>query len=195
MNQKTNTIKWLAIITMTIDHIGYFLFPSQLWLRIIGRLAFPLFLYTTIEGVQRTKNMNHYLLRLVVTGLISMIVTIQIGNPFNILFTLAIFAFSLEHIKLFPIALLLSNLTEYGIYGFLMGWGIYIMLYKNKWWGIVSLLVLHVFFASTIQSVTLLALIPILVKMNWRLPPLPKWLGYSYYPLHQLVLLLLTFIK
>lgn len=37
-------IKILALISMIIDHIGYFIFPQEVWFRIIGRIAFPLFL-------------------------------------------------------------------------------------------------------------------------------------------------------
>lgn len=38
-------LKVFAILTMIIDHIGYFLFPEILWLRVIGRLAFPVFFF------------------------------------------------------------------------------------------------------------------------------------------------------
>ncbi|CZQ95114.1 trax [Trichococcus palustris] len=48
INQRTNAIKGLAIIRMTIDHIGYYLFPSFPFLRLVGRIAFPCFLYTTV---------------------------------------------------------------------------------------------------------------------------------------------------
>lgn len=38
-------LKILAILTMIIDHVGYYFFPEILWLRLIGRIAFPLFLF------------------------------------------------------------------------------------------------------------------------------------------------------
>lgn len=38
-------LKILALITMLIDHIGYYLFPEILVLRLIGRIAFPIFLF------------------------------------------------------------------------------------------------------------------------------------------------------
>lgn len=37
-------IKIVALLSMIIDHLGYFVFPDEIWLRIVGRLAFPLFL-------------------------------------------------------------------------------------------------------------------------------------------------------
>lgn len=38
-------LKVLAVVTMIIDHIGYYLFPQVLVLRLIGRVAFPIFLF------------------------------------------------------------------------------------------------------------------------------------------------------
>lgn len=36
-------LKIIAIVTMIIDHVGYFLYPEELRYRTIGRIAFPLF--------------------------------------------------------------------------------------------------------------------------------------------------------
>lgn len=38
-------LKVLAIITMIIDHLGYYLFPESVWMRLVGRIAFPIFLF------------------------------------------------------------------------------------------------------------------------------------------------------
>lgn len=66
-------LKIIAVITMTIDHVGHILFPDILFLRMIGRLAFPIFAFFVAEGAFRTKNLNRYTLRMflfaVVTGL------------------------------------------------------------------------------------------------------------------------------
>ena len=35
-------LKMLAVVTMLIDHIGAIFFPGVMWLRAIGRLAFPI---------------------------------------------------------------------------------------------------------------------------------------------------------
>ena len=45
---STNFYDWLkvlAVVTMVIDHIGYYLFPDVLGLRLVGRIAFPIFLF------------------------------------------------------------------------------------------------------------------------------------------------------
>ena len=49
-------LKIAACILMVIDHIGLVIFPSVLILRIIGRLAFPLFAYFISEGCKYSRN-------------------------------------------------------------------------------------------------------------------------------------------
>lgn len=63
-------IKIIAIISMTFDHVGYFLQPhGNLHVvfdifRVIGRLSFPLFIFLLVEGVIHTKNTRNYFIRL-----------------------------------------------------------------------------------------------------------------------------------
>lgn len=57
-----NQLKLIALIAMTIDHIGVQLLPGMPLLRIIGRLAFPIFAYMIAEGCQYTHNRKKYLL-------------------------------------------------------------------------------------------------------------------------------------
>ncbi len=45
---------------MTVDHVGAYLFPKYSILRIIGRLAFPIFAYMIAEGCRYTKNRKKY---------------------------------------------------------------------------------------------------------------------------------------
>lgn len=57
-----NQLKLIALITMTIDHIGLSLLPQYIELRIIGRLAFPIFAWMIAEGCRYTRNRRKYLL-------------------------------------------------------------------------------------------------------------------------------------
>ena len=57
---KATQLKVIGIISMTIDHIGYFLFPQMTVLRVIGRLAYPIFAYMIAEGCRYTKNKARY---------------------------------------------------------------------------------------------------------------------------------------
>ncbi|MCR4999081.1 MAG: conjugal transfer protein TraX [Lachnospiraceae bacterium] len=81
------TLKWIAVITMIIDHFGAsilesWLFrsahPYQQWMvyadiaiRAIGRMAFPIFIFLMVEGLYHTRNRWKYLGRLVLLAVIS----------------------------------------------------------------------------------------------------------------------------
>jgi hypothetical protein len=69
-----NTLKILAAIFMTIDHIGLLFFPGESVFRIIGRLAFPIFAFMIAEGARYTKNKLKYFLQLFILGVICQIV-------------------------------------------------------------------------------------------------------------------------
>ncbi len=57
-------IKLIAISIMVIDHAGALFFPGILFIRIIGRLAFPLFAFLITEGFRHTRSLKRYLFRL-----------------------------------------------------------------------------------------------------------------------------------
>ena len=73
---SASTLSIIAMFTMLLDHTRHILLPNELWLSYIGRLAFPIFCFTLVEGYYNTKNFNKYALRLFIFGLISEI-------PFN----------------------------------------------------------------------------------------------------------------
>lgn len=56
---------------MLIDHTGAVLFPHTMIFRIIGRLAFPIFVYLISQGLIYTSNIRKYLWRLFLFALIS----------------------------------------------------------------------------------------------------------------------------
>ena len=70
-NQDTGLIRLIACICMFIDHAGKMLFPQVPAMRLIGRLAFPLFAYGIAVGAVYTKNPEKYLTRVVLLALIS----------------------------------------------------------------------------------------------------------------------------
>ena len=51
-----NQLKLIAMLSMLIDHVGMLLFPGVRVLRIIGRLAFPIFAYMIAEGCAHTRS-------------------------------------------------------------------------------------------------------------------------------------------
>lgn len=174
---------------MTIDHIGYFLLPHLMFLRIIGRIAFPCFLYSTIEGTQRTSQYKKYILRLFLLGILSMPVT---PNTVNVLFLLGLFSLSVKYKRFSPVFAVLSLFAEYSIYGFLFGWSIYWLKERSRTQGIVLSSVVQLITGLSIQMFSLLSLPLFILRRGLKLPKLPRYFFYVYYPLHQVVLLLLV---
>ena len=72
-------LKLIACVTMLTDHIGAVFFPDTLWLRIIGRIAFPIYCFLLAEGMRHTRNPVKYLLRLMLGILLAEL-------PFDYLF-------------------------------------------------------------------------------------------------------------
>jgi len=71
LNQATSLIKIVAMLTMLCDHSGKMLFPQYPVMRMIGRLAFPIYAYCIAAGCVYTRDHLKYLKRIVLTALIS----------------------------------------------------------------------------------------------------------------------------
>ena len=86
-----NQLKILAMVCMTIDHIGAAFFPQAVWLRVIGRLAFPLFSYCIAEGCRYTRNKACYFGSVFACGAVCVIAFLPFGGFYgNALITLSL---------------------------------------------------------------------------------------------------------
>lgn len=148
----SSTLKWVAIITMIIDHTGAVLFddyanhPEYLLFRIIGRIAFPIFAFLIVEGYRHTKSVPKYAMRLFAFALISEIPfdlafynTTTNWNHQNIFFTLfiglvALWAFDslkskntiLAVLAVYSLGILSQVIkTDYDIFGVILIFGLY----------------------------------------------------------------------
>lgn len=116
MGVSGSVLKWIAVVTMAIDHAGAcFLevFALNVWggspfgerftgsfqeileidmiLRYIGRVAFPIFCFLLVEGFLHTRNVKKYAVRLGIFALISEI-------PFDLALHLRPFAWENQNV-------------------------------------------------------------------------------------------------
>lgn len=72
-----NALKLIAIITMTIDHLAWAIFPAfstsaiAIVMHIIGRIACPVFCFFMVQGYIHTRNFKKYFFRILIFALIS----------------------------------------------------------------------------------------------------------------------------
>lgn len=112
MNTKIlsgNQLKIIAAVAMVIDHFAVIFCPQNHILRIIGRLAFPIFAFMISEGAKYTSNKIKYLLTMFSVASVCQIAYIIYGQlePFNILIT-----FSLSTIMIFALQDVKSKLFD-----------------------------------------------------------------------------------
>ena len=69
-----NQLKLIAMLTMTLDHIGLYLLPQVQWLRILGRLSLPIYAYMIAEGCRYTHSRKGYFARIAFLAAICQVV-------------------------------------------------------------------------------------------------------------------------
>lgn len=93
-NTDTSFLKVLALCFMLVDHIGVVLFPGIPELRVIGRMAFPLYAWCLVVGSEKTRSTFRYALRLLAMALLSqplyMMALNHTWTDYNIMFSLLI---------------------------------------------------------------------------------------------------------
>lgn len=217
-----NQLKLIAMLAMTVDHIGYILFPRVMWMRMVGRLAFPIFAYMIAEGCAYTKNINKYLVTMGLMALASQVVDFAVTKSLymNIMitFTMSIsliilvknatkqrktlwwILFGLGVAAAFVITQVGPRVVEgfgvdYDFIGVILPVCVY--LAKNKWTKLgVCTLCLCLLPIGTWwgQWLALLAIPLLALYNNTRGKWRIKWLFYFYYPLHLAVLWLIAIL-
>ncbi len=219
-----NQLKILALVAMTCDHVGLQLLPQYPILRIIGRLAFPIFAYMIGEGARYTRNRWKYLGMMAAVALLCQVVYfVAMGS----LYMCVLVTFSLSVVLIYvtdrylktrkPLDLVLSVLTfcgilflclvlpdllpetdfyvDYSIWGVLLP--VFVYYCKGRYQKLLSSCAVLVILAlqyGGVQWVGLFAIIPLMLYNGNRGKWRMKYLFYVYYPAHLAVIYLISLI-
>jgi hypothetical protein len=213
---RNDIVKVIAMITMFIDHIGYYIFPyylneSFIIFRIIGRLAYPIFAYYLAVGFKRTSNLKKYILRMFIFALITQVPFYYFSGQLlylNVMFTFTLGLMMLYFYErknplwiIFFIGAQLLN-TDYGAYGLaiILVFYLYGEDYKKSlmFYSLVTGLyvTVNVIGASQIHYVQFIQLFSILAVpvIYFKYPisiRINKYIGYGFYPGHIALIVLI----
>jgi len=203
---------------MVVDHVGVILFPSATILRVVGRIALPLFAWGIAVGAEHTRSMERYALRLFVMMIISqpfymyaLVHPLSKLNIFAVLFLGLVAIWGIRDGKLYltVLALLFTQFVDmdYGLRGVLC----VLLLYATRknplalaicfsvycvLWGESSRVILTLLDGQIrirLQTMAILAL-PILLWPAASRTKVPRWLMYAAYPAHLGVLYIIKSI-
>lgn len=212
-NHNTGLLGVLAVIFMICDHVGAVFFPRVIILRVIGRLAFPLFAWGIAIGAEHTRSLPRYALRLLALLVISQPFYMFALNhtllKLNIFATLllgllAIWGLKEKRLWMTVAALLVAELigADYGLRGvlcILLLWALHdnplalavcFSAFCVIWGGSYTPVWTTPYFAVRLQTCAILAL-PFMLYPTLRRTRTPRWLMYAAYPGHLAVLWLL----
>lgn len=228
-------IKWIALGTMLTDHIGAVLLEPGLlpliasavlagnsfdylpadyefWhnlnfvLRLIGRLAFPLYCFLLVEGFLHTKSIAKYALRLGVFALLSEVpfdLAIY-GTVFNLAMQNVFFTLLIGLFVLWGIKWVEGRFPKYSFLPFVIAFfgmfTAYFLQTDYDAFGILLITMLYLLRANKLQQCIFgavctvweytapLAFVPVWFYRGERGRQLPKYFFYAFYPVHLLVL-------
>lgn len=214
-----NVLKIIAIVAMTIDHVAFAFIPcfriSNVILRIIGRITFPILIYCVVEGYKHTKSVKKYAIRLLIFALISqvpyeLVIANDNLNPiFSMLISLIfLIVYNLDINKILKVIAILiitylSTFVSYGAFTLVLTF-VFFLSYKNKMYlNIAYLFIFMIEISNTFYNdlyktfiVKLGLLLPlVLLNMysNERKPnKFLKYAIYIYYPLHLLIIYVIS---
>lgn len=199
------SLKWIALVTMAIDHMGLILFPQYPWMRAVGRIAFPIYCFLLTEGFFHTRDVKKYALRLGLFALASeipfnlaMAGTFLYWQETNVFFTLLLGLLMLIlwqysqnavwRIAAVSVCCLTAYWlkTDYNVYGVLLILIFYLMK-DHPLWETVSIAVMDLFRPWVLQNFAVFAMAPIWLY-NGKKGPGMKYFFYAFYPIHLLIL-------
>ena len=201
LNENTNIIKIVAMLTMFIDHVGMLLLNNNIILRTIGRISFPLFFYCIFVGYFKTKNLKKYIIRLFLLFLISEPIYIILFKKaeFNVCFSFIIellFLYFIDNKKYtlyvltFTVSLFYIPISSYTLFIIFMT-PIFYYTKNTKILFSISYILFYLIFIYLglpyIYLFCILALPLIIFNININIK-INKYFFYAFYPAHLLLI-------
>lgn len=198
----------IAMASMLTDHIGIVFLPDAVVLRIVGRLAFPIYCWLLVKGMNYTKDKIKYFLRLLIIAAISQPVYMELFGTtgFNVVFTLILgfLALQLINIKLpsfvkivsvFALILFSSVINiEYSAYGILL---ILIYRFADRKTAIAAHTLLNIIFTPFFSYIQMFSIIGTVIvifykdkNFSWEIDKKFRLFYRIFYPLHMVFLLI-----
>lgn len=214
-------LKWIAIVTMLIDHTGAFLLEPamveglvsnqfsglNMGVRLIGRLSFPLFTFLLVEGFTHTQNVKRYLMQLGIFGLVSEV-------PFDLAKEGVLLDFTYQNI-FFTLFIGLLTITlfdqfkekQYLRWLFLILGMVLAEVLQTDYgaFGIILIFIFYFFHADKellnpivallllLQTTAIFAIIPIHLY-NGKRGKQKKYFFYFFYPVHLILFFFIRFL-
>ena len=202
---RDDTLKMLGAIFMVVDHIGLILYPNIVFLRILGRLAFPIFAYYLVQGFIHTSSFKKYALRLFIFGVAAQIpffiaTHIKILNIFFTLFVglMALLAYERKKYLAVLAIILISGLIpmDYSFYGILTILVFYVFQEKKLATLAQAMVnILGVFALGPIQAYALVgSVLALYYPKNLPKIQINKYFFYFFYPVHLAIIYGLSFL-
>lgn len=199
------TLKWIAMLCMLVDHVGAVFFPQYIQMRIVGRLAFPIYCFLLVEGAVHTSDIRKYEIRLFLFALLSEIpfdlafyTRVGFGHQ-NVFFTLflgllVVEQYQKEGKKLYSLIIFIAAAglaeflhTDYGAAGIVFILLFYLMYQYTVAKQAAFAAMNFVLYGISVQSYAGLAAFPMLLY-NGKRGASMKYFFYLFYPAHLLAI-------
>lgn len=214
-------LKLVACITMFVDHLGLALFDNNRLMRIIGRIAMPIFAFQVGVGFSKTHSKWKYILRMFICFLISEVPFLMLLSSggiaissrygelslyyLNICFTFLLALIALYFIELgkknfvFFICAIFAVLPsfilhmDYGIYAIAIVIASYFLQnYKLAFSAcFVVISAIYHFVNNSPMQLFMLLALPFILLYNGKKGKSLKYYFYVFYPLHMLLIALI----
>ncbi len=212
-------MKYIAALSMLVDHIGMIFYSKQIEWRILGRLAMPIFAYGIARGFLYTSSLKKYTWRLFLFAVISQIPfqlmqdlaygkTMGLNIGFTFLLSLGCLYF-LENMRektsgeKVVVGLGISGLLflteylrcDYGVYGIAVVISFYLGIKRqNECLGYILFTIITIVYSyignSWAQLFALLSVIVICLLKDKRFLE-SRFFFYVFYPAHMLIIILI----